>query len=201
MPRNGQYIVKRETVLAENWGRLSRYDLELKTRSGDWQTMSREVYDHGDGVACLLFDPDEETVLLTRQFRLPAAVAGNDGFLIEAPAGLLDGDRPEARMMKELEEETGYRVSSLTYLFSIFMSPGSLTEKIALFRGVYHRQQHAVGPGGGIAEEGEDIEVLHMRFDDAMAMIGTGEISDAKTIILLQHLALEMARNLSDQAR
>ena len=194
MRKNGQYIVRRETVLAENWGRLSRYDLELKTRSGEWQTMSREVYDHGDGVACLLFDPDEETVLLTRQFRLPAAVAGNDGFLIEAPAGLLDGDRPEARMIKEMEEETGYRVSSLTYLFSIFMSPGSLTEKIDLFSGVYDRKQHSVGPGGGIAEEGEDIEVLHIRFDDALAMIRTGEISDAKTVILLQQLALEMGR-------
>lgn len=201
MTKNGQYKVKRETVLAEYWGRLSKYDLKLKTRSGEWQSMSREVYDHGDGVACLLFDPDEETVLLTRQFRLPAAIAGNDGFLIEVPAGLLDGDRPEARMMKELEEETGYRVSALTYLFSIFMSPGSLTEKIALFSGIYHRQRHAVGPGGGIVEEGEDIEVLHMRFDDALAMIGTGEICDAKTVILLQQLALEMGRKISGHAR
>jgi nudix-type nucleoside diphosphatase (YffH/AdpP family) len=162
--------------------------------------MSREVYNHGDGVACLLFDPDEETVLLTRQFRLPAAIAVHDGFMIEAPAGLLDGARPEARMMKELEEETGYRVSSLTYLFSIFMSPGSVTEKIALFSGIYHRQQHAIGPGGGIAEEGEDIEVLHVRFDDALAMIGTGELSDAKTVILIQQLALGMGRRSPGRA-
>ncbi len=184
--------INKKTVLSDSWGELSRYEFDVRTRSGRWETQVREAYDRGNGVACLLNDPEAGTVLLIRQFRLPAAVNGHDGFLIEVPAGMLDGAEPELRMIAELEEETGYRVSSLTHLFDVFMSPGAVTEYLSLFRGIYRKADQA-GEGGGNPDEGEDIEILHVPFDDAMAMIAAGEIRDAKSIILLQHLALERA--------
>jgi nudix-type nucleoside diphosphatase (YffH/AdpP family) len=158
------------------------------------QQQSREVYDHGDGVACLLHDELEDTVLLIRQFRLPAAINGNIAFPIEAPAGVLDGIDPEIRMQRELEEETGYRAQILSPLSTIYMSPGSFTERIHLFTGIYDRHAPVSG-GGGNAHEGEDIEVLHIPVDRALQMIADGEIVDAKTVILLQHLALSRAKD------
>ena len=192
MSSEDYFRLKSKTVLSDQWGELSRYEFDLKTRSGAWQSQRREAYDRGNGVACLLHDPKADTVLLIRQFRLPAAVNGHGGFLIEVPAGMLDGAEPEQRMREELEEETGYRVSTLSHLSDIFISPGSVTEYISFYKGTYSRADRA-GPGGGNSGEGEDIEVLHVPFDDAMAMVATGKIRDAKTIILLQHLALERA--------
>jgi nudix-type nucleoside diphosphatase (YffH/AdpP family) len=156
------YWINKKTLLARNWGTLTKYDFDLKTSSGEWQQQSREVYDHGDGVACLLHDELEDTVLLIRQFRLPAAINGNIAYPIEAPAGVLDGIDPEIRMQRELEEETGYRAQILSPLSTIYMSPGSFTERIHLFTGIYDRHAPVSG-GGGNAHEGEDIEVSVVR--------------------------------------
>lgn len=178
-----------QSVLSENWGTLTKHTFALKRRDGTWQNQTREAYDRGNGAACLLYNRHQDTVLLVKQFRLPAMLNGHDGFLIEAPAGLLDGLDPAERMRTELEEETGYSVSKLTLVFDAFMSPGSVTEKLACFIGDYAAKDQ-VSEGGGHADEGEDIEVLHIPLDDALAMTTTGEIADAKTIMLLQHLAL-----------
>lgn len=178
------------TLLADNWGRLTRYRFRLKLRSGEWQEQVREAYDRGHGVACLLHDAEHDTVLLTRQFRLPVYVDGGPGYLVEVPAGLLEVDDPAEGMRRELEEETGYSVAELSFLFDVYMSPGSVTERLSFFLGSYTQGERAAA-GGGKAEEGEDIETLHVPLRDAMAMIATGEIRDAKTIILLQRLALD----------
>lgn len=176
-------------VLANEWGKLTRYRIEYRRRDGTWQEQVREAYDRGNGVTCLLYNPDTGCVLLTRQFRLPVWLNDKDPFVIEAPAGMLDGAHPEDRMRAELVEETGFEISKLDHLFDVLMSPGALTEYLSFFSGTYHLKDQ-VAEGGGHEHEGEDIEVLHVRLDDALRMIRTGEICDAKTIILLQELAL-----------
>ncbi|WP_417708172.1 NUDIX domain-containing protein [Roseibium aggregatum] len=176
-------------VLADAWGTLTRHRIEYKRRDGAWQEQVREVYDKGHGATCLLYDPERNCVLLTRQFRLPVWAAGRDPLVIEAPAGLLEGAHPEDRMRAELMEETGFQVSELEHLFDAFMSPGSVTEYVAFFRGTYHLKDK-VAAGGGKETEGEDIEVLHVPLDQALEMIRSGEIMDVKTIVLLQDLAL-----------
>lgn len=181
------------TLLSDVWGRLSRYRYDYRRADGTWQAQVREVYDRGHGAACLLHDPEGDTVLLVRQFRFPMHVSGQDGFLIEVPAGLLDGAEPAARMRAELMEETGYEVGPLSHVTELVMSPGSVTEYLACFTGTYRRGD-AVGDGGGHAEEGEDIEVLHLPLDTALAMMAAGEIRDAKTCFLLQHLAMKLGR-------
>ncbi|MEE4015739.1 NUDIX domain-containing protein [Roseibium sp. FZY0029] len=176
-------------VLADAWGTLTRHRIEYRRRDGAWQEQVREVYEKGHGATCLLYDPERNCVLLTRQFRLPIWAAGRDPMLIEAPAGLLEGAHPEDRMRAELMEETGFQVSELEHLFDAFMSPGSVTEYVAFFRGTYHLKDK-VAAGGGKETEGEDIEVLHVPLDQALEMIRSGEIMDVKTIVLLQDLAL-----------
>lgn len=176
-------------VLSNSWGTLTRHRIEYRRRDGDWQEQVREVYEKGHGATCLLYDPERNCVLLTRQFRLPIWAAGRDPMLIEAPAGLLEGAHPEDRMRAELIEETGFEVSDLEHLFDAFTSPGSVTEYVAFFRGTYHLKDK-VAEGGGKKAEGEDIEVMHVPLDEALEMIRSGEIMDAKTIILLQELAL-----------
>lgn len=178
------------TLLSDNWGTLTRYRYELKRRDGAWQPQVREAYDRGHGAACLLHNPATDTLLLIRQFRLPAYLGDHDGFLVEVPAGLLEGADALSRMRAELEEETGFRVGALTEVFNPFTSPGSVTERIACFTGTYSEALR-VSEGGGHAEEGEDIEVLHVPFAEALAMIGSGAIADAKTILLIQHMALQ----------
>lgn len=180
------------SLLSDGWGKLTRHDIRYRRRDGTWQDQTREVYDRGHGVACLLFNPDTDCVLLTRQFRLPAWISGKDPFVIEAPAGMLEGAQPEERMRAELIEETGFRVSRLDHLFDALMSPGALTEYLAFFTGTYHIQDK-VSDGGGEPTEGEDIEVMHVPLAKALAMVRAGEIADAKTIILLQDLALRRA--------
>ncbi|MCK7611656.1 NUDIX domain-containing protein [Roseibium sediminicola] len=180
------------TVLSDNWGTLTRHKIRYRRRDGTWQDQIREVYDRGHGAACLLFDPETECVLLTRQFRLPAFFSGKEPFVIEAPAGLLEGAQPEERMRAELIEETGFQVSRLEHVFDVLMSPGSVTEYLAFFTGTYHLKDK-VAEGGGEPGEGEDIEVMHVPLKEALAMIRSGEIADAKTIILLQELALRQA--------
>ncbi|MGB3554599.1 MAG: NUDIX domain-containing protein [Jannaschia sp.] len=177
-------------TLSENWGTLTRHRFALRLRSGEWDEQVREVYDRGHGATCLLLDPEAGTVLLTRQFRLPMQVVDADPMLIETPAGLLDGAEPGERMRAELMEETGYEVGELTRVADLVMSPGSVTEILACFIGTYRRTAQ-VGAGGGAAEEGEDIEVLHVPLDDALAMVRDGRIRDAKTAFLIQHMVLE----------
>lgn len=183
-------ITAQET-LSDNWYVLKKYSFDLRRRDGSWQAQTREVYDRGNGATILLFNRARRTVLLTRQFRMPAFVNGHDGFLIEAAAGLLDNASPEERIRKEAEEETGYRVESVQKIYEAFMSPGSVTERIHFFIGEYHPHDR-VGDGGGLADEGEDIEVLELGFEQAIAMVGSGEIVDGKTIMLLQYLELRL---------
>jgi nudix-type nucleoside diphosphatase (YffH/AdpP family) len=181
-------------VLSDNWYTLRKATFEFEHTDGTWSTQHREAYDRGNGATALLFDPDRRTVVLTRQFRMPAYLNGHpDGMLIETPGGLVDADDADnavTAVRREIEEETGYVVDELRPLFDVFMSPGSVTERVVFFTGTYHRAQRT-GPGGGHAHEGEDIEVLEIPLDDAAAMIGSGEIRDAKTIMLIQWALLQ----------
>ncbi|SEQ25699.1 nudix-type nucleoside diphosphatase, YffH/AdpP family [Devosia sp. YR412] len=179
------------TELAHNWGRFDNYTVTHGRRDGTAQTITREIYDHGSAAAVLMYAPTARTVILTRQFRLPPHLNGDPAWLIEAPAGLLDGEAPALAAYREAVEETGYAPENLVFLFNAYMSPGSLTEKCACYLADYTPGQ-TVNDGGGLIEEGEDIEVFELGFDAAMAMIGTGEISDAKTIMMLQALALRL---------
>ncbi len=183
--------IKSVKLLSDNWYVLKTTTFDLKRRDGRWQTMSRETYDRGNGAVALLYNSTRRTVLLTRQFRFPAYVNQHDGYLIEAPAGLLDEAHPEQRMHAELEEETGYKVDKLRPVFDVFMSPGSVTERLHFFVGEYHAESK-IGSGGGLEQEGEDIEVIEMDADKALAMTASGEIMDAKTIMLLQYLHLHL---------
>lgn len=178
------------TVLSDNWYVLRKITFDFLRRDGTWQRQSREAYDRGNGAAILLHNPATDTVLLTRQFRMPAFVNGHDGMLVEVAAGLLDDATPEDRIRLEAEEETGYgyRVRDVRKVFEAFMSPGSVTEKLHFFIGEYDADMR-VGDGGGLASEGEDVEVLEMPLSAALAAIGS-TIVDAKTIMLLQHMAL-----------
>ncbi len=193
MPHDLPRLIAVET-LADDWGVLKKTTFELRRRDGHWQRQTRETYDRGDGAVILLFDPVSRRVVLTRQFRLPVFVnspADEDerGWLIEAPAGLLDAAAPEARIRAEIEEETGFRVGAVRKVFEVFMSPGSVTERLHFFTASYAPGDR-VAAGGGSVAEGEDIEVLELPLDEALAMIASGAIRDAKTIMLLQHLAL-----------
>ncbi len=179
-------------VLSDNWYVLRKVTCSLRRRDGQWQTMSREAYDRGNGAALLLFDPRRSTVVLTRQFRLPAFLNGcADGLLIETCAGLLDGDDPETCIRREAEEETGYRVRQPRKVFEAYMSPGSVTEKLHFFIAEYDPGDR-IRSGVGLEGEGEDIEVIEMPLADALAGIANGTIQDGKTIMLLQHVALEL---------
>ncbi len=181
--------IRSEEVLSDDWALLKKTVFDYRRRDGDWETQTRQTYDRGDGAVILPFDPERRTVLLVRQFRFPAYVTGHQEPLIEACAGLLDADDPETCIRKEAEEELGYRLRGVKHLFTPYMSPGSLTERLSFFVADYTPADR-ISEGGGAADEGEDIEVLEMTLDDAVAGITDGRIIDAKTIILLQHLKL-----------
>lgn len=180
-----------EQTLSDDWYLLKKYSFDLRRRDGSWQAQTREVYDRGNGATILLYNLAQRTVLLIRQFRLPTFVNGHSGFLIESAAGLLDNASPEERIRLEAEEETGYRVGAVEKIFEAFMSPGAVTERIHFFIGQYQPDDR-IGEGGGLAEEGEDIEVLELGFEEAIAMMGSGDIVDGKTIMLLQYLQLRL---------
>lgn len=176
--------------LSQDWGKLTKYTFDFRRRNGEWQRQSREVYDRGNGATILLYNRSKRSVILTRQFRLPLFVNNHAGFLLEAAAGLLDELDAETRIKQEAEEETGYRLERVEKVFEAWMSPGSVSEKLHFFIAEYDESRRT-GNGGGLVEEGEDIEVVEMTFTDALAAIRSGEIADGKTIMLLQHLALE----------
>lgn len=177
-------------ILSDNWYTLKKLTYQLKKSDGEWQTQKREAYDRGNGATILLYNKEKRNVILTKQFRLPTYINGNQsGMLIEACAGLLDMDNPEDCARREAEEETGYQVSHVQKIFEAYMSPGSVTELIYFFVAEYSSSMK-VHDGGGVAHEQEDIEVMELSFDDAYAMIGTGEIKDGKTIMLLQYAKL-----------
>jgi nudix-type nucleoside diphosphatase (YffH/AdpP family) len=177
-------------VLAAAWHVLRRTTCDYRGADGRWGRQQRETYDRGNGATVLLYDPDRATVLLTRQFRFPVYVNGHpDGMLLEAAAGLLDDDDPETAIRREAQEETGVQVGALERVFDAWMSPGSVTERLHFWAAPYTPAQRT-GAGGGVAAEGEDIEVVELPFADALAMTLTGEVADAKTIMLLQWAAL-----------
>ncbi len=182
--------IKKVQLLSDDWGILKKTTFALRAADGHWGEQTRETYDRGNGATLLLYNRRRRTVVLTRQFRLPAYVNGHDGFLVETAAGLLDGAAPEQRIRAEAQEETGYQVGAVSALWDVFMSPGSVTERLHFFVAEYEADDR-VGAGGGLAEEGEDLEVLELGIDEAVAMIGTG-IVDGKTIMLLQHAQLHL---------
>jgi nudix-type nucleoside diphosphatase (YffH/AdpP family) len=185
--KNPAIKIQKTEILSDNWYVLNKVTFDFQKKDNSWITQKREVYDRGNGAAILLYNAEQKTVILTRQFRLPTYLNGNaSGMSIEVCAGLLDQDQPEQCIIRETEEETGYRLSNVTKIMESYMSPGAVTEILYLFTGSYNASMK-VSEGGGVAHEEENIEVLEMPFDQAYAMIATGEIKDAKTIMLLQY--------------
>jgi GDP-mannose pyrophosphatase NudK len=177
-------------ILSDNWYVLKKVTYEYSKKDGSKYVQSREAYDRGNGAAILLYNREFKTVILTKQFRLPSFINGNeDGMLIEACAGLLDKDNPEDCIKREAEEETGYRVTDVKKVYEAYMSPGSVTEILYFFIAEYSKDMK-VTEGGGVESEEENIEVLEIKFDEVMKMMETGKIKDAKTIMLVQHLRL-----------
>ena len=181
--------IREVRTLSDDWYILKKTTFDFQRRDGTWQTVSRETYDRGNGVAVLLYNRKKGTVLLTRQFRYPAYVNGcSDGLLIEACAGLYADESPEEAIRRETQEETGQTIHDVRKVFEAYMSPGSVTEKLHFFVAEY--DSHEEGTIGGSWHEGEEIEVLELPFGQALAMITDGKIQDAKTILLLQHAAI-----------
>ncbi len=179
-------IISKE-ILSDNWYTLNKITFEYRTKDGGIEVQNREAYDRGNGATILLYNKEQQTVILTRQFRLPTYINGNDdGMLIETCAGLLDKDNPETAIKRETEEETGYQIREVKKVFEAYMSPGSVTEILYFFVAEYTKDMK-VSAGGGHHEEQENIEVLETSFNEALNMISTGEIKDGKTIMLLQY--------------
>jgi GDP-mannose pyrophosphatase NudK len=179
--------IKGMQTLAHQWGKLALVTFEQRTRSGQWRERTREIYENGNSAAILPYDPRRGTVLLTRQLRLPPYLQDGLESSIEACAGKLDGEAAERRIIEEMEEELGYRIAKVERLFELYVSPGAVMEKIAFFTCAYSPTDK-VSEGGGLPEEGEDIEVFETTLEQAAAMIAAGEIIDAKTVILVQFL-------------
>lgn len=182
--------IQKTEILSDNWYILKKITYDYLKKDGSWETHNREAYDRGNGATILLYNKESKTVILTRQFRLPTFINGNEsGMLIEACAGLLDKDNAEDCIKRETEEETGYKISSVQKIFEAYMSPGSVTELLYFFVAEYSKDMK-INDGGGLAHEQEDIEVLEITLDKALGMINTGEIKDGKTIMLLQYVKL-----------
>jgi nudix-type nucleoside diphosphatase (YffH/AdpP family) len=183
-------LIRSVEILSDDWAVLKKYTFDYRRSDGNLERQVRQTYDRGHGAVILPYDPDRGTVLLVRQFRLPAYVSGHPEPLIEACAGLLDKDDPETCIRREAEEELGFRLRETETVFHVFMSPGSVTERLMFFIARYSPEDR-IGEGGGAKHEGEDIEVLEMTLDEALAMVDQGRIIDGKTIMLLQHLKLK----------
>lgn len=185
-------------ILSDNWYILKKVTYEYLKKDGRWQRQIREAYDRGNGATILLYNKEKNTVILTRQFRLPTYINGNeDGMLIEACAGLLDKDNPEDCIRRETEEETGFKVTAVRKIFEAYMSPGSVTEIIHFFVAAYTSDMK-INEGGGIEHEQEDIEVIELPFAQALKMMENGQIRDGKTILLLQYAALHQLLEITD---
>lgn len=187
----------RAQLLSRSWTSLQKFTYDFLRPDGKWEEHVREVYDRGDGASALLYNPIQSTVILIQQFRLPTYLNGNDsGFLIEACAGKLNpGENPQEAILREIEEETGHHVHSLEKVFEAYMSPGSVTELITMYLATYDESTKIHG-GGGLAEEGENIEVIEVPLMQALEWIKTGKIKDAKTIMLLQFLSQKMSQSV-----
>jgi nudix-type nucleoside diphosphatase (YffH/AdpP family) len=193
---NERVRIVEEKLLSDNWYILKKITFDYRRRDGRWQRQSREIYDRGNGAVVLLFNADRDTVVLTRQFRFPAYVNGcRDGLLIEACAGLLDGEDPYTCIRREAQEETGFAVRAPRKILEAYMSPGSVTEKLHFFVAEYDPKDRK-SMGGGDADEGEDIQVIEVPLRRALQMIEIGAIQDGKTIMLLQYAALTGLRSL-----
>ena len=189
---NSKVKINNTQNLSNDYYKLDKINFEYKTKEGKWQNQIRECYNRGDGAAILLYNPSKKTVVLTKQFRMPSYLNGNtDGMMIEVCAGLLDKNDPETCIKNEVEEETGYKINNPIKIFEIYSTPGAVTEKIHYFIAEY-RDAMKISDGGGLIEETEEIEVLELDFKKAYNMVYTGEINDAKTIILLQYAKLEL---------
>ena len=176
-------------ILSNNWYTLRKITFEHQMKNGEWIKQSREAYDRGNGAVILLYNTNQKTVILTKQFRMPTYLNGNtDGMMIEACAGLLDADNPEDCIRRETEEETGFKINEIKKVFEVYMSPGSVTEILYFFVAEYHKD-FQVNEGGGV--DNENIEVLELDFKESLNMIKTGHIKDAKTIMLLQYAQIE----------
>lgn len=183
--------INKTEVLSNNWYTLRKITFDIQQKDGTWITQAREAYDRGNGAVILLYNVANKTVILTEQFRMPTYHNGNPtGMMIEACAGLLDEDNPEDCIKRETEEETGFRITEVKKIYEAYMSPGSVTEILYFFIAEYDKSQQ-VSEGGGVEGEHENIEVLELAFEKALDMIETGEIRDAKTIMLLQYLRLK----------
>lgn len=180
-----------EQVLSADYFPLKKITYEQRRADGRMQRETREVYASDSGVTALLYNRERRTVLLTRQFRIGARLAGHPGWMIETAAGMLEGADPLERIRAEIREELGYEVSELRPVMTLFASPGTLIERVHYFVGEY-RPEDRCGDGGGKQDEGEDIEVLEIGFDDALARLRSGEIEDVKTVVLLQYLQLQI---------
>jgi len=180
--------IKKTELLSDDYNPLKRVTLDYKKKDGKWEEQIREVYDKDSGSTILLYNTEKGTVILTKQFRIPIYIneENHDGMAIEACAGLLEGMSPRDTAIKETLEETGYQIADVQYLFEAYMVPGTVTEKVYFFKATYDKSQK-VTEGGGLEEEHEEIEVLELSFSDAFQMIYSGEITDAKTIMLLQY--------------
>lgn len=190
-PMQSNVKILKTEILSDNWYILKKITYEYLKGDGKKQVQTREAYDRGNGATILLYNKEQKTIILTRQFRLPTFINGNEtGMLIEACAGLLDKDNAIDCIRRETEEETGYKVTNITKVLEAYMSPGSVTEMLFFFIAEYTNEMK-ITAGGGLEHEGENIEVLELFFDDALRMMETGEIKDGKTIILLQYLRLK----------
>lgn len=188
---NTSVQIEKTEILSDNWYTLKKVTFNIQKKDGSFQQQSREAYDRGNGAAILLYDNSTGNVILTKQFRLPSFLNGNEtGMMIEVCAGLLDNDNPEECIKRETEEETGYKISHVEKIFEAYMSPGAVTEILHFFIGEYSNDMK-IHNGGGLQDEGEDIEVLEIPFEEALTMIETGAIKDAKTIMLLQYIRLK----------
>ncbi|MEO0902907.1 MAG: NUDIX domain-containing protein [Bacteroidota bacterium] len=182
--------IKKE-LLSDNWYSLNKVTFEYQKEDGEWETQIREAYDRGNGAVILLYNTQKQSVVLTKQFRMPTYLNGNsDGMMIEACAGILEKGNAEETIKMEVEEETGYQIDKVQKVFESYMSPGSVTEILYFFIGEYEDHMK-VGSGGGAEDETENIEVLELTFGEAWEMVTRGEIKDAKTIMLLQYAKLE----------
>jgi nudix-type nucleoside diphosphatase (YffH/AdpP family) len=183
--------VEKVEPLARGWAKLDRYTIRYTRGDGGEVVIHREVHDHGHGATVLPYDTQRGTVLLVRQFRLPAYLHDGDGFIIEACAGLLDGDDPAQCAKREAEEELGFRLANLRFMTTVYATPGAVTERLSLFIADYDHQAR-IGAGGGEANEGEDIEVMEMPFEEMRRMVQDGRIVDAKTVLLSLLLEREL---------